>query len=256
MKRRTRSCTSISARQGQARPGMGALVRSGGGLASTIDWYSEFLGGDRPLRSSARRDPFAMSESSPNGTPSADDLRAADSRPGPAVPRDGIPRPGVRPGSIGGPLRGRVFDDEDIVHLVDSSLDFWLTTGRYADQFEREFARKFGVRACAAGQLGLVGQPGRPQLPDLAQAGRDAAPAGRRGHHRGGRLPDHGQPDPPEQPGPGFRRRGFADVQRRRDPARGRGRDRTRAIMIAHTLGNPFDLAGGHRASRSSTICG
>ena len=31
-------------------------------------------------------------------------------------------------------------------HLVDASLDFWLTTGRFAEQFEREFARRFGVR--------------------------------------------------------------------------------------------------------------
>ena len=40
----------------------------------------------------------------------------------------------------------RVFDDEELVHLVDSSLDFWLTTGRFADQFEKEFAARFGVR--------------------------------------------------------------------------------------------------------------
>src|SRR5437588_13040348 len=41
---------------------------------------------------------------------------------------------------------GRVFDDDDMVHLVDSSLDFWLTTGRYAAQFEREFADFWGLR--------------------------------------------------------------------------------------------------------------
>src|SRR6266852_4660938 len=44
------------------------------------------------------------------------------------------------------PCAGRVFDDDDIVHLVDSSLDFWLTTGRYAAQFEREFAQFWGMR--------------------------------------------------------------------------------------------------------------
>src|SRR4051794_36174680 len=41
------------------------------------------------------------------------------------------------PGESPVPCAGRVFDDEELVHLVDSSLDFWLTTGRYADQFER-----------------------------------------------------------------------------------------------------------------------
>src|SRR5947209_8698558 len=44
------------------------------------------------------------------------------------------------------PVAGRVFDDDDMVHLVDSSLDFWLTTGRYAAQFERDFAQFWGLR--------------------------------------------------------------------------------------------------------------
>ncbi|MBT6612033.1 MAG: lipopolysaccharide biosynthesis protein RfbH, partial [Deltaproteobacteria bacterium] len=35
---------------------------------------------------------------------------------------------------------GRVFDDKEIVALVDSSLDFWLTAGRYTDEFEAELA--------------------------------------------------------------------------------------------------------------------
>jgi CDP-6-deoxy-D-xylo-4-hexulose-3-dehydrase len=52
------------------------------------------------------------------------------------------------PGDDAVPVSGRVFDEKELVALVDSSLDFWLTTGRYADQFEREFARWFGVREC------------------------------------------------------------------------------------------------------------
>jgi CDP-6-deoxy-D-xylo-4-hexulose-3-dehydrase len=46
------------------------------------------------------------------------------------------------------PVSGRVFDENELVSLIDASLDFWLTTGRYADQFERDFARWFGVREC------------------------------------------------------------------------------------------------------------
>ncbi len=41
------------------------------------------------------------------------------------------------PGRARAACAGRVFDDEELVHLVDSSLDFWLTTGRYAEQFEQ-----------------------------------------------------------------------------------------------------------------------
>jgi len=50
------------------------------------------------------------------------------------------------PGSSSVPVSGRVFDGTDIQSLVDSSLDFWLTTGRFADQFEKEFARFFKMR--------------------------------------------------------------------------------------------------------------
>jgi len=43
---------------------------------------------------------------------------------------------------------GRKFDDEEMVNLVESALDFWLTTGRFAQQFEREFAEFMGVKHC------------------------------------------------------------------------------------------------------------
>jgi len=46
------------------------------------------------------------------------------------------------------PVAGRVLDESDLVNLVDSSLDLWLTTGRYAERFERDFAAWFGVREC------------------------------------------------------------------------------------------------------------
>ena len=50
------------------------------------------------------------------------------------------------PGEMSVPVSGRVFDEEELLNLVDASLDFWLTTGRYAKRFEREFARRLGVR--------------------------------------------------------------------------------------------------------------
>jgi CDP-6-deoxy-D-xylo-4-hexulose-3-dehydrase len=46
------------------------------------------------------------------------------------------------------PVSGRVFNERELVELVDSSLDFWLTTGRFAARFEHDFARWFGVREC------------------------------------------------------------------------------------------------------------
>ena len=44
------------------------------------------------------------------------------------------------------PYAGRVYDFEDMSSLLDASMDFWLTTGRFSDEFERAFAKYIGVR--------------------------------------------------------------------------------------------------------------
>ena len=44
---------------------------------------------------------------------------------------------------------GRVYDEKEMVNLVDSSLDFWLTAGRYAEKFEKEFAEFLGIKYCS-----------------------------------------------------------------------------------------------------------
>ena len=49
------------------------------------------------------------------------------------------------------PVSGRVFGPEEMQLLVDSSLDFWPTTGRYAEGFERDFARFIGVQDARLG---------------------------------------------------------------------------------------------------------
>lgn len=44
----------------------------------------------------------------------------------------------------------RVYDHEEMVNLVDSALEFWLTSGRYTKQFEEEFAKFLNVKYCAS----------------------------------------------------------------------------------------------------------
>ncbi|MFA6129524.1 MAG: lipopolysaccharide biosynthesis protein RfbH [Candidatus Omnitrophota bacterium] len=46
------------------------------------------------------------------------------------------------------PYAGRIYDERELVALVDASLDFWLTAGRYADKFEKSFAAFLGVKYC------------------------------------------------------------------------------------------------------------
>ncbi len=60
--------------------------------------------------------------------------------------REAFPQTAFQPGHSSVPVSGRVFDKDDLHSLVDSSLDFWLTTGRFAEQFERAFSRRVGVR--------------------------------------------------------------------------------------------------------------
>lgn len=52
------------------------------------------------------------------------------------------------PGVSRVPYAGRVFDEREIVSLVDSSLDFWLTYGRFSKQFEEDLAALLGLKHC------------------------------------------------------------------------------------------------------------
>ena len=56
------------------------------------------------------------------------------------------PQPEFVPGVTYIPPSGKVMDADDCAHLIDASLDMWLTAGRFAEQFEEELAAKFGRR--------------------------------------------------------------------------------------------------------------
>ncbi len=47
------------------------------------------------------------------------------------------------------PVSGKILDEDDLNNLIDASLDMWLTAGRYADQFEYEFSKFLGIKHCA-----------------------------------------------------------------------------------------------------------
>ena len=47
------------------------------------------------------------------------------------------------------PYASRVYDSDDMCNLVDSALEFWLTSGRYTEKFEKTFADYLGVRYCS-----------------------------------------------------------------------------------------------------------
>ena len=104
------------------------------------------------------------------------------------------------------PVSGKVFDADEMSNIVDASLDFWLTTGRYAEEFEKRFAKVMGVRhalLCNSGSSANLLAVSALTSPRL---GKRRLVRGRRSDHRRGRVPDHGQPDLPEPPDSGVRR--------------------------------------------------
>jgi CDP-6-deoxy-D-xylo-4-hexulose-3-dehydrase len=153
-----------------------------------------------------------------------------------------VERPFV-PDSDPVPVAGRVFDERELMTLVDSSLDFWLTTGRFAVQFEREFARWFGVRECV-----LVNSGSSANL--LALAALTAPELGERALRPGDEVitAAAGFPttvNPILQVGcvPVFidseldtYNADLTQLEAVRSP-------RTKAVILAHTLGNPYDAA-------------
>jgi len=146
-----------------------------------------------------------------------------------------------RAGEDGVPVSGRVFDEREIVSLVDSSLDFWLTTGRFAERFEREFARWFGIRECV-----LVNSGSSANLVAMATiTGREL---GERRLRPGDEVitAAAGFPttvNPIVQLGcvPVFIDSELTTYNADLSQLEAALSPKTRAIILAHTLGNPYD---------------
>jgi CDP-6-deoxy-D-xylo-4-hexulose-3-dehydrase len=140
------------------------------------------------------------------------------------------------------PVAGRVFDEEDVVHLVDSSLDFWLTTGRYAAQFEREFAAYWGVRHAM-----LVNSGSSANLVALScltspkLGGKQLLPGDEVITVACG-FPTTVNPIIQNRLIPVFLDVKLPTYNVDVEQLEAALSARTRAIMIAHTLGNPYDL--------------
>jgi CDP-6-deoxy-D-xylo-4-hexulose-3-dehydrase len=152
------------------------------------------------------------------------------------------PRPFV-PGETHVPVSGRVYDAEELLSLVDASLDFWLTTGRYAKRFEREFARFLGVRhslLCNSGSsanlLALTALTS-PKLGDRRLRPGDEVITVAAG------FPTTVNPIVLNQLVPVFVDVELPTYNLDVSQLEAALSPRTRAVFAAHTLGNPFDVA-------------
>lgn len=137
---------------------------------------------------------------------------------------------------------GRVFDDEEMTLLVDSALDFWLTAGRYVDEFEKSFSKFLGVKFTS-----LVNSGSSANL--VAFMALTSHRLGDRRIKKGDEVIAVAAAFPTTvTPIVGFGAVPvFVDVElptynidcsKLKDALS----DKTKAVMVAHTLGNPFDL--------------
>lgn len=140
------------------------------------------------------------------------------------------------------PYASRVYNQSEMVNLVDSALEFWLTAGRYTEEFERKLAEYLGIKYCA-----LVNSGSSANL--IAFMTLTSPLLGNRAVRRGdevitvaagfpttvapiiqyGAVPVFVDVTIPQY---------NIDISMLEDALS----DKTKAVMIAHTLGNPFDL--------------
>lgn len=136
----------------------------------------------------------------------------------------------------------RVYDEKEMCNLVDAALDFWLTTGRFTEEFEKKFSEYLGVKYCS-----LVNSGSSANL--NAFMALTSPLLGERRIKRGDEIITVAAGFPTTVT-PAIQYGAvpvFVDVTipqynidvSKLDEALS---DKTKAVMIAHTLGNPFDL--------------
>ena len=140
------------------------------------------------------------------------------------------------------PYASRVYDSSEMVNLVDSSLDFWLTAGRYTDEFEKKFAQYLGVRFCS-----LVNSGSSANL--IAFMALTSPLLGDKSIKRGDEIitvaagfPTTVTPAVQFGAVPVFVDVTIPQYNINAEQLEAALSDKTKAVMIAHTLGNPFDL--------------
>ncbi|MEO6524904.1 MAG: lipopolysaccharide biosynthesis protein RfbH [Mucilaginibacter sp.] len=148
----------------------------------------------------------------------------------------------IVPGQNYIPVTGKVLDEEDILMGVDAALDGWLTTGRFANEFESEFAKYFKapkallVNSGSSANLVAFYALTSPKLGDRAVKPGDEVITVAAG------FPTTVNPMIQFGAIPVFVDVDIATHNVKAEDIEAAVSPKTKAIMIAHSLGNPFDL--------------
>jgi CDP-6-deoxy-D-xylo-4-hexulose-3-dehydrase len=158
------------------------------------------------------------------------------------------------PGESPVPVSGKVYGAEDMQSLVDSALDFWLTTGRFNTEFEEKLAARLGVRhalttnsGSSANLLALSSLTSHYLRGEALKPGDEVITVAT------------GFPttvNPALQYGlvPVFVDVDIPTYNIKPEMIEAAVTDKTRAIMVAHTLGNPFDLGEVMRVAQKHDL--
>ena len=165
-------------------------------------------------------------------------------------------KPAFIPGKTAIPYAGRVFDEEEVEAAVSCALDFWLTLGPEGEAFEKELANFLGVKHSL-----LVNSGSSANLLALSALTSPKIPAKRR--LRPGDEVITCAAGFPTTVAP-ILQNGLVPVFIDNDPVTGNARvdqlasafhgGKTKAVMMAHTLGNPFDLGSVLRFCRQHDL--
>jgi len=140
------------------------------------------------------------------------------------------------------PVSGRVYGPEDVRTLVDSALDFWLTTGRYNDQFEQLLEEFIGVRFALTVNSGSSANLVAFGALTSHLLGEEALRPGDEVITAATGFPTTVNPTLQYGLVPVFVDAHIPTYNIDSAQIEAAISSKTRAIMVAHTLGNPFDL--------------
>jgi CDP-6-deoxy-D-xylo-4-hexulose-3-dehydrase len=146
------------------------------------------------------------------------------------------------PGKSNIPYAGRVYDENELITLIDSALDFWLTAGRFAKQFEDEFAKFLGVKHClltnsgSSANLLAISALTSPELGEKQIKPGDEVVTVAAG------FPTTINPIIQNNLIPVFIDADLGTYNIQTDNIEEAITEKTKAIFLAHTMGNPFNL--------------
>lgn len=152
------------------------------------------------------------------------------------------------------PVSGKVFDSSELINLVDASLDFWLTSGRFAHEFESTFAEIMGVKhamLCNSGSsanLLAISALKSPRLGDQQLLDGDEVIT------MAASFPTTVNPIVQNRLIPVFVDCQLGTYDATEEQIRNAISPKSRAIIMAHTLGNPFNLEAVMRIAQEHDL--